>query len=70
MALAKAGANIFIPSFVKDNGETKEMIEKQGVEVDFMQVDITAEGAPQKIIAACCERFGTVDILVNNLRYL
>ncbi len=29
MALAKAGANIFIPSFVKDNGETKEMIEKQ-----------------------------------------
>ena len=66
MALAKAGANIFIPSFVKDNGETKEMIEKQGVEVDFMQVDITAEGAPQKIIAACCERFGTVDILVNN----
>ncbi|BBP33682.1 hypothetical protein VEE67_09330 [Escherichia coli] len=38
MALAKAGANIFIPSFVKDNGETKEMIEKQGVEVDFMQV--------------------------------
>ena len=44
MALAKAGANIFIPSFVKDNGETKEMIEKQGVEVDFMQVDITAEG--------------------------
>ena len=66
MALAKAGANIFIPSFVKDNGETKEMIEKQGVEVDFMQVDITAKGAPQKIIAACCERFGTVDILVNN----
>ncbi|MBM2960579.1 SDR family oxidoreductase [Escherichia coli] len=66
MALAKAGANVFIPSFVKDNGETKEMIENQGVEVDFMQVDITAEGAPQKIIAACCERFGTVDILVNN----
>lgn len=46
MALAKAGANLFIPSFVKDNGETKEMIEKQGVEVEFMQVDITAKGAP------------------------
>ena len=66
MALAKAGANLFIPSFVKDNGETKEIIEKQGVEVEFMQVDITEKGAPQKIIAACCERFGTVDILVNN----
>lgn len=66
MALAKAGANLFIPSFVKDNGETKELIEAQGVEVAFMQVDITEKGAPQKIIAACCERFGTVDILVNN----
>ncbi len=48
MALAKAGANVFIPSFVKDNGETKKMIENQCVEVGFMQVDITAEGAPQK----------------------
>ena len=66
MALAKAGANLFIPSFVKDSGETKEIIEKQGVDVEFMYVDITAKGAPEKIIAACCERFGTVDILVNN----
>ena len=40
MALAKAGANIFIPSFVKDNGETKEMIEKQGIEEgDQVEVD-------------------------------
>ena len=31
MALAKAGANIFIPSFVKDNGETKEMIENNSL---------------------------------------
>jgi NAD(P)-dependent dehydrogenase (short-subunit alcohol dehydrogenase family) len=66
MALAKAGANLFIPSFIKDNGETQELIEQQGVEVEFMQVDITAEGAPRKVIDACCKRFGTVDILVNN----
>lgn len=65
-ALAKAGANLFIPSFIKDNGETRELIEQQGVQVEFMQVDITAKGAPRDIIAACCERFGTVDILVNN----
>ena len=55
--------DIYRPAAIKQlevNGE------KQGVEVDFMQVDITAEGAPQKIIAASCERFGTVDILVNN----
>ena len=55
--------DVYRPAAIKQlevNGE------KQGVEVDFMQVDITAEGAPQKIIAACCERFGTVDILINN----
>lgn len=67
MALVKVGVNIFIFSFVKDNGEIKEMIEKQGVEVDFMQVGIIVEGASQKIIVVCCERFGIVDILVNNV---
>ncbi len=50
MALAKAGANLFIPSFVKDNGETKEIIEKQGVEVEFMQVDITEKGARRRLL--------------------
>ncbi|XTZ40590.1 SDR family oxidoreductase [Salmonella enterica] len=65
-ALAKAGANIFIPCLIMDDGETKEIIEQQGVEAEFMAVDITLEGAAQKIISRCCERFGTVDILVNN----
>ena len=31
-----------------------------------MTVDITAPGAPGRIIEACVARFGTVDILVNN----
>ena len=62
MALAKAGANLFIPSFVKDSGETKEIIEKQGVEVEFMQAafELSYEAAkimiPQnsgKIINIC-----------------
>lgn len=66
VALAKAGANVFIPAITSDGGETEEAIKQQGVDVEFMEVDITAEGAPQKIISACCERFGTVDILVNN----
>ncbi len=61
MALAKAGANIFIPSFVKDNGETKEMIEKQGVEVDFNyagerqnhHAGYCARGVLQKLTLSC-----------------
>ncbi|NLS52583.1 SDR family oxidoreductase [Hafnia alvei] len=66
VALAKAGANLFIPSFIMDKGETRELIEQQGVQVEFLQIDITEKGAPAKVIAQCVERFGSVDILVNN----
>ncbi|MGO4741802.1 SDR family oxidoreductase [Serratia quinivorans] len=66
VALAKAGANLFIPSFVMDQGQTREIIEQQGVRVEFMQVDITEKGAPARVIAQCLADFGSVDILVNN----
>ena len=66
LGLAKAGANIFIPSFLADQTETRILIEKQGVKVDFMQVDITEQGMPKKVIDRCVESFGSLDILVNN----
>lgn len=67
MALAKAGANIFIPSFMDDKGEAKALIEKEtGREVEFMQADLTQDGMCQKAVEACVKRFGRVDILINN----
>lgn len=65
-ALAKAGANLFIPSYIMDDGESRHLIEKQGVAVEMMQVDITATGAPCQIIESCKKTFGKLDILVNN----
>lgn len=65
-ALAKAGANIFVASFLPDETATRELIERQGVKFGFMQVDITEKGAPKKVIDRCLEAFGSVDILVNN----
>ena len=65
-ALAKAGANIFIPSVVIDNEETKKLIEGQGVKVEFMQVDLTEKGSPKKVVDQCVGIFGDIDILVNN----
>lgn len=65
-ALAKAGANLFIPSYILDDGKAEQLIQSQGVEVEVIQADITEAGTPKKIIQACVERFGTVDILVNN----
>jgi len=65
-ALAKAGANLFIPSYIMDDGNARQLIEKQGVDLELMTVDITEPGAPRRIIEACQKKFGTVDILVNN----
>ena len=66
LALAKAGANIFIASYIDDEGKTQALLEKEGVKTAFMQVDLTVMGEPAKVVAACQETFGTVDILVNN----
>ena len=51
-ALAKAGADLFIPSYIRDDGDAGKLIEKQGVSVAFMAVDITEAGAPKRIIEA------------------
>ena len=65
-ALAAAGADLFIPSVMPDDGTTRGLIEKQGVNVELMEIDITKDHAPRNIIQACLARFNTIDILVNN----
>ena len=65
-ALAKAGANLFIPSVLPDDGRALEEIRAQGVEAAFLQVDLTRDGAPKEVIGSCADRFGGLDILVNN----
>ncbi|MGL5041974.1 MAG: SDR family NAD(P)-dependent oxidoreductase [Culicoidibacterales bacterium] len=66
LALAKGGANIFVPSIMDDNGETKALIEAEGVKYEFMKADITKEGSCKAIIEACVGTYGRVDILVNS----
>jgi NAD(P)-dependent dehydrogenase (short-subunit alcohol dehydrogenase family) len=65
-ALAKAGADLFIPSYIMDDGTAKSLLEKQGIKVELMEIDITQKGAPKRIIDACIQKFGTLDILFNN----
>ncbi len=65
LALAKAGANIFVPTIMDDNGETKAMIEEVGSKMEVMIVDITKEGMPKKVLETCIEKMGSVDILFN-----
>jgi NAD(P)-dependent dehydrogenase (short-subunit alcohol dehydrogenase family) len=66
LALAKAGANVFIPTVIDDGGETKELLEAESVRAKVMSIDLTESGAPKAVVDQCVDSFGTVDILVNS----
>ena len=66
LALAKGGANVFVPSIVDDEGTTREIVEAEGVRYVFLQADITAPATPRLVVDTCVDRLGSVDILVNS----
>ena len=66
LALAKAGADLFIPTVMDDAGATRQLIEAEGRRAEVLTVDITAQGAPKAVVDGCVARFGTVDIVVNS----
>lgn len=65
LALAKAGANIFVASFMEDDGETQQLIEGCESRYAFMKADISQKGVPKEIVETCVKELGSVDILVN-----
>jgi NAD(P)-dependent dehydrogenase (short-subunit alcohol dehydrogenase family) len=66
LALAKAGANVFIPSVMDDGGETRRLVEAEGQKAEILTIDITGDGAPKAVVEGCAASFGTVDIVVNS----
>lgn len=64
-ALATAGANVMVPSLSDDDGTTRNMVERCGVDYSFIEADITAPGECKSIVDACLDRWGRIDILVN-----
>jgi NAD(P)-dependent dehydrogenase (short-subunit alcohol dehydrogenase family) len=66
VALAAAGANVFVPSITADDGTTGPMVEQSGTRYEFMLADITEGGTPARVVNECVERLGSVDILVNS----
>lgn len=65
LALAKAGANIFMPSIMPDDPDFNQLIEAEGGKAVYMEADITKDGMAKKVVDTCVEKLGTVDILVN-----
>lgn len=66
LALAKAGADIFVVGLEDDKGATKALIEAEGVKYHFTAADLTKEGTCRKITDECLAVFDKIDILVNS----
>ena len=66
VALAKAGADLFIVTHGTEWDETRELIEKVGRKVEFFQADLTDRTKVKDLVVKCVEVYGKVDVLVNN----
>ncbi|WP_413363386.1 2-dehydro-3-deoxy-D-gluconate 5-dehydrogenase KduD [Lysinibacillus sp. 3P01SB] len=66
VALAKAGADLFIVTHGTNWEETKELIEKEGRRVAFYQADLSNRENIKGLVENCLATYGKIDILVNN----
>ncbi len=66
VALAKAGADLFIVTHGTNWDETHELIKQTGRRVEFFQADLTDRQALKEVVSQCLKAYGKIDILVNN----
>lgn len=66
VALAKAGADIFVVSRSGECEETKQLIAETGRRVESFQADLGNREEAKQVVAKCVEVYGNVDVLVNN----
>lgn len=66
VALAKAGADLFIVTHKHEWEETKRLIEHEGCKVEFHQTDLSKKENIDVVVKHCMDVYGRVDILVNN----
>ena len=64
--LASEGARVMIADIV-DAEEVLEEVSSAGGEIDAVRVDVTEEEGAEKMARKTIERFGSIDILVNNV---
>ena len=65
---AREGASLILADKNLDSGkETQSMIEKEGGDAFAVEIDITREDDCKTLANLCVERYGSIDILVNNV---
>ena len=66
LALAAAGADVFVATLAGDDGETRSLVEARGQHYEEVLVDLTAPGVPREVVEGCLAAYGRVDVLVNS----
>ncbi len=65
VALAKGGANVMAVTIMDDDGQTRRWVEACGVEYEYVYGDITVDGECERVVDACVDTWGSIDILIN-----
>ena len=65
LALARMGADVLAASIVPDDGTTEELVTAVGSRYAYLGCDLTVAGNPRRVVDACLEELGGLDILVN-----
>ncbi len=68
LALAGEGARVMIAD-IADGSQVVQEIERNGGEADYVRVDVTDQQATENMAKTTAERFGRIDILINNAAY-
>ena len=68
-AFGREGALVVICDINKEKGRiTASELREQGISTEFLCVDLSQRGAPQAMVQQTVQRWGRLDILVNNAR--
>ena len=68
VAFAREGANVVITYHTDEEGaqKTLSLVEQEGVKGMIVKLDVSEENEVEKMFNKAIEKFGTIDILMNN----
>ncbi|MFS0864164.1 3-oxoacyl-ACP reductase FabG [Fredinandcohnia sp. 179-A 10B2 NHS] len=66
ITFVREGAKVALVDYDTDGEERAKELKANGAEVEFFQVDVANRESVDQMVAGVMERFGKIDILINN----